>query len=238
MTLNLDGNCALLYNLTFCNSVAYAAPANPNLFPDAKELGQKYDNYTKYQYINFSRSLQQIPCNTTSSSSKYSLARNCDDCAEAYKRWLCAVTIPRCEDYSNPAPYLQPRALNQTFTNATLASQNPIDPVIARSRRAYANSRNPMIDEDIKPGPYKELLPCTHLCYNLVQSCPASLQFACPLENHGLNFTYADQDQSVSDPMCNSMMPGMMTGSASSQRAVAILVVRVVFSAVLVVLVV
>lgn len=37
-----------------------------------------------------------------------------------------------------------------------------------------------MIDQIIKPGPWKEVLPCKDLCYNLVQSCPAALGFACP----------------------------------------------------------
>ena len=50
-----------------------------------------------------------------------------------------------------------------------------------------------MIDRDIQPGPYREVLPCVDLCYSLVQSCPASLQFVCPLQNHGLNYTYGTQ---------------------------------------------
>jgi calcium channel MID1 len=49
-----------------------------------------------------------------------------------------------------------------------------------RERFAYSRSRNPMIDQIIKPGPYKELLPCEDLCFDLVRSCPASLGFACP----------------------------------------------------------
>lgn len=37
-----------------------------------------------------------------------------------------------------------------------------------------------MIDQIIKPGPYKELLPCQELCFDLVQACPTALQFNCP----------------------------------------------------------
>lgn len=37
-----------------------------------------------------------------------------------------------------------------------------------------------MIDQVIKPGPYKELLPCQELCYDLVQACPTALGFQCP----------------------------------------------------------
>ena len=49
-----------------------------------------------------------------------------------------------------------------------------------RDRFAYSRSRNPMIDQVIKPGPYRELLPCDDLCHDLVRSCPAQLGFACP----------------------------------------------------------
>lgn len=234
----LDNNCALLFNLTFCTSVAYSAPANFTHFPNVKVLGQKYDDYAKDQYTNFSRSLQQIPCNTTSSA-QYSLARTCDDCDGAYREWLCAVTIPRCEDYSNPASYLQPRAVNQSFANATLAAQAANDPAFQaqnRSRVAFANSRNPMIDSDIQPGPYKEVLPCSDLCYNLVQSCPAALQFGCPLENHGLNYTYGTQDRSTLDTTCNSPRAGISIGAASALKRLGTSTAWVAFGVALVVM--
>ncbi len=176
-------NCALLFNLPFCTSVAYAAPANPQNFNTTELLAQQYDQYAKDLYQNFTYSLQQIPCNTTSSA-QYSLARNCNDCDAAYRQWLCAVTIPRCEDNSNPAPYLQPRA---------------------------DSSRNPMIDAVIKPGPYKELLPCKDICYDLVRSCPAALQFACPLEGHGLNYSYGNppSPHPGAEARCNSPWTGI-----------------------------
>lgn len=47
-----------------------------------------------------------------------------------------------------------------------------------------------MIDRVVRPGPYKEVLPCEDLCYSLVQSCPAALQFACPLPGKGLERSY------------------------------------------------
>lgn len=42
-----------------------------------------------------------------------------------------------------------------------------------------------MIDEQVRPGPWKEILPCKDLCYELVQSCPASMGFVCPLKGEG-----------------------------------------------------
>ncbi len=205
-------NCALLFNLTFCTSVAYAAPANPQTFNTTELLAQQYDQWAKDLYRNFTYSLQQIPCNTTSSA-QYSLARNCNDCDAAYRQWLCAVTIPRCEDISNPAPYLQPRAVNHTFINASWAVKTDEDPAFHPenlSKLAFNSSRNPMIDAVIKPGPYKELLPCKDICYDLVRSCPAALQFACPLEGHGLNYSYGNPSPHPGgEARCNSPWMGI-----------------------------
>lgn len=201
-------NCALLFNLSFCTSVAYAAPANPQTFNTTELLALQYDQYAQSLYQNFTYSLQQIPCNTTSSA-QYSLARTCSDCDAAYRQWLCAVTIPRCEDISKPAPYLQPRAVNYTFINSSYAVGTDGDLAFSkanRSRLSFNSSRNPMIDSVIRPGPYKELLPCKDICYNLIRSCPAALQFACPLEGHGLNYSYGSPHPG--EVRCNSPWTG------------------------------
>lgn len=166
-------------------------------------------------YQNFNYSLQQIPCNTTSSA-QYSLAKNCDDCAHAYKQWLCAVTMPRCEDYSSDLPWLQPRNMAQKFLNASSQVYTP-DMIVSNLSAAYTpmpdapsgseaftqsygsvfasnSSRNPLIiDENIMPGPYKEVLPCADLCYSLVQSCPASFGFGCPVPGRGLEVDYGQR---------------------------------------------
>ena len=206
-------NCALLFNLSFCPSVAYAAPANPQRYNTTELLAQHYDNYAESLYQNFTYSLQQIPCNTTSSA-QYSLAKNCTDCDAAYRQWLCAVTIPRCEDISNPNPHLQPRAVNYSSINSSYANGTANDSAFSlanRNRTSFNSSRNPMIDADIQPGPYKELLPCKDICYNLVRSCPAALQFACPLEGHGLNYSYGSPhfDHLGGNQGCNSPWTGI-----------------------------
>lgn len=164
-------------------------------------LGLAYDQNAIDAYVFFNKSLQQVPCNTTASA-QYSLARNCTDCADAYKQWLCAVLIPRCEDFSNDASYLQPRAVSQGFINQTLNSLFPSINGTALSDYnktiPYMNSsRNRWIDDVIEPGPYKEVLPCKELCYNLVQSCPAVLQFACPLPGFGLEISYGNLDPNL-----------------------------------------
>ena len=98
-TTKYDENCAVIYNLTFCNQVNYAVPSNPSRH-SSQNLAALYDNTTYSMYQNFSYSLQQIPCNTTPTA-QYSLSVNCTDCQNAYKSWLCAVTIPKCEDFSS-----------------------------------------------------------------------------------------------------------------------------------------
>ena len=184
--------CALLYDLDFCSEVAYAVPSNLQMAADQSQLAGFYDNYTASLIDNFTKSIAQIPCDTTSSA-QYSLAVTCDDCRTAYKNWLCAVTIPRCEDFSNTGAYLQPRAVNQSFINGTYGNQFSNDPSLTQQNQSVsfmAQSRVPRIDKVVKPGPYKELLPCQDLCYSLVRSCPASLGFSCPLEGHGLSQSY------------------------------------------------
>lgn len=197
-----DNNCQIIYNLPFCSQVAYAVPSNPNV----TNLTAIYDSFAETAYKNFSFSLQQIPCNTTSTA-QYSLARTCDHCDHAYKQWLCAVAIPRCEDFSSRKSYLQPRAVASPFINGSTGN-GPEFSDENQNRWHSSRSRNWIIDAKINAGPYKEILPCIDLCHNLVQSCPAALGFACPLENYGRNYSYG----LLSEPFCNSL--GMLQNTA------------------------
>lgn len=183
-----EENCKIIYDLTFCDAVAYAVPTNPNNQTlTIEQLRGTYDNYTYSLYTNFSNSLDQIQCHTAESS-QYSLATDCDACRANYKLWLCAVTIPRCEDFSNTNnSALQPRNVGHAFPNGTMPSFTIVDHkhtqqqiLNAPSLMLYNSSRNPMIDQVIQPGPYKELLPCQELCFDLVQACPTALGFQCP----------------------------------------------------------
>lgn len=189
-----DSNCKLLFGLSFCTDVAYAVPFNGTT--NFTTLAALYDNSTNTTYQNFSYSLQQIACNTTSSA-QYSLARTCDDCDRDYRTWLCAVSIPRCYDFSAPATpeysFLAPRDVTNAFANSstpdlTTAGLNESMANIFR----FNSSRNPFIDQTIVPQPYKEVLPCQELCYELVKSCPAALQFACPKPEWMLRRSYGE----------------------------------------------
>ncbi|KAJ5888916.1 hypothetical protein N7495_008957 [Penicillium taxi] len=185
-TTKTDNNCAVLFNLDFCSEVAYAVPSNPNV--STSEMRQIYDDHAKRYFTNFSYSLQQIQCNT-SQESMYSLAVNCDDCATAYKQWLCSVTIPRCADFTSTASYLQIRNAGQNFING---SALPEDSALRQSV-VTNQSRNTLIDTNIKPGPYKEILPCSDICYNMVKKCPSALGFGCPA-GKWMNSSYGFRD--------------------------------------------
>ncbi|PKY05380.1 hypothetical protein P168DRAFT_325739 [Aspergillus campestris IBT 28561] len=178
-----DDNCALIHDLPFCNEVAYSVPTNPqnykNKLPD---LITTYDDHARSLYKNFTYSLAQIQCNATNNETKWSLSVNCDDCANAYKNWLCAVTIPRCVDFSNTNnTALYPRNILRPFHNGTSLPSSAVNDTIRKSPAAR-HARNPWIDRLIKPGPYKEMLPCRDLCWDLVRSCPSALDFSCPEE--------------------------------------------------------
>ncbi|KAI9840850.1 MAG: stretch-activated cation channel mid1 [Sclerophora amabilis] len=179
-TTKSDSNCRVIYDLPFCSSVAYAVPANPEI--SLSSLKTLYDNDTARFYKNFRNALAQIPCDAASDA-QYSLVQTCADCREAYKSWLCAVSIPRCADFSSSDPDLAPRNIRAPFLNGST-----LDPSLADDHAGadallsvYANSsRNPLIDNEIKPGPYKEVLPCREHCWSMVRACPAKLQFGCP----------------------------------------------------------
>jgi calcium channel MID1 len=183
-----DGNCAVIFNLSFCNSVAYAVPGNPTNFSNITALADFYDTGAQNAYANFDLNMQQIPCEIDSTG-QYSLARNCTQCRNAYKSWLCSVMIPRCMDYSSTQPYLQARNVVRSFPNNTSLDPAYISQV---QNILYLNSsRNPAIDTTIQPGPYKEILPCDDLCYGIVQSCPSVMGFSCPRPGQlGFNHSY------------------------------------------------
>ncbi|KAF8430005.1 stretch-activated Ca2+-permeable channel component-domain-containing protein [Tirmania nivea] len=204
ITTKTDGNCQIIYDLPFCSEVAYSVPSNPTIFTTPQQLGSFYDNIAQGWYQNFSYSLQQIPCNSTDLTLQYSFARDCDDCASAYKTWLCAVSIPRCADFTSNLPYLAERGLNTEFFNKTLNQTIPNDheklAFYSRGNETYnaasLRSRNPLIESELRPGPYKEIKPCMDLCWSLVQSCPSDFGFTCPrLGSWGAQVSYGQRSE-------------------------------------------
>ncbi|KAH6689552.1 calcium influx-promoting protein ehs1 [Plectosphaerella plurivora] len=194
-------NCKIITDLSFCNETEYAVPANDNK-KNITELASFYDDFARDMYANFEKNLAQVACDANSEQS-YSLVRNCTTCARSYKKWLCSVTIPRCEDFSSDNNYTLIRNVAQPFPNGTFL------PEIERNlfgNSTHNQSRIARIDEEIAPGPYREVLPCEDLCYDLVRDCPASLQFACPQRNQQ-QFA-ASYQRLISGPVLTCNYPG------------------------------
>ena len=179
-------------------------------------LAKKYDDYARQMYANFEKVMMQIPCETDDYS-KYSLARSCQDCKDAYKRWLCTVSIPRCEDVSGSNPYAVLRNVNQSYPNGTKLSDEWKSHSDVKSYNTI--SRNTFIDEQIQPGPYGEILPCDDICFGVVQSCPAAIGFACPARGSaGYAWSYGQRTDEGSNPSCN--FPGESRTYVSSAHTI------------------
>lgn len=164
--------CSLIYDLDFCSQVAYSVPNNPQV--PKQQLLQTYDDRARSLYQNFSYALQQIPCNS-SKDEMFSPIKDCDDCADAYKDWLCAVTIPRC------------------------STRN----ITGYKERKADKSRNDFVDEVIRPSlDYYEVLPCLNVCHTLVRDCPAAFGFDCPEANKSARLSYY-WDAHIEFPTCN-----------------------------------
>ncbi|EMD87618.1 hypothetical protein COCC4DRAFT_134557 [Bipolaris maydis ATCC 48331] len=203
-TTKADDSCQVLFDLDFCDSVAYAVPSNASFKFNDTALAEIYDNQAREYYANFTKSLAQVACDAKPES-QYSLARTCADCERDYKNWLCMVLIPRCEDWTAKKSYLQPRNINAPFANGSV----PLRDEVALQFNAtypenvgFTQSRNPLIDELIKPGPYREMKPCEYICFDIVRSCPANLGFACP---NGLQreVMYGKMDEDPNRLTCN-----------------------------------
>ncbi|KAI0167280.1 stretch-activated Ca2+-permeable channel component-domain-containing protein [Pestalotiopsis sp. NC0098] len=215
------GTCMVISNLTFCDQTAYSVPSSSKYSDKVDDLKDFYDSYAQEMYANFEKALAQIQCDAEDTS-KYSLARTCDDCRDAYKNWVCSVSIPRCEDFSKTDEFLQMRNIMATNSDGS----SPVDQYtkqIYGNAAAYNSSRLARIDEEIAPGPYKEVLPCEDLCYTLVQSCPAALGFGCPTPGMlGFNTSYGrrltDANGTSNAVTCN--FPGSAHYISAAQASV------------------
>ncbi|KAI5956577.1 MID1 [Candida jiufengensis] len=170
--------CELIYDLEFCNRVAYSVPAigDPAYNDDKNATKYIYDNYAQNLYENFTKALQQIPCDTVPEAI-YSNLKSCEDCAESYKDWLCAVSIPRCNTKNSTGYKL----------------------------RNSSNQRNPFMRDTISPNSdYYEVLPCVNVCHAIVKDCPADFGFLCPTRNESISLSYYwDLNTSDQWPSCN-----------------------------------
>ncbi|KAG6018328.1 hypothetical protein E4U43_003777 [Claviceps pusilla] len=197
---NAAPNCKVVTDLEFCDEIQYAVPGNDGKFNNT-ELARTYDMQAKSMYDNFLKIMQQIPCEADKTS-RYSLARTCEDCKRAYKRWLCTVSLPRCEDFHAGSLFSIIRNVNQPFPNGTMLPAD-VRQTLAKVPAQNA-SRNSFIDQTIQPGPYNEIMPCEDICYQVVQSCPSAIQFKCPQPGmYGFNVTYGRRNPNTAVVSCN-----------------------------------
>ncbi|AJT24297.1 Mid1p [Saccharomyces cerevisiae YJM1387] len=176
--------CSLIFGLDFCSDVAYSVPTSSFSVGNKTLMAQTYDHIAEALYANFSKALQLISCDADKDA-RYSPVMTCDDCAEAYRDWVCAVSIPRC---------------------TTTSSQYYI-------HRDKSHNRNDYLNKFIKPlDDYYEILPCIDMCYTLVRNCPSHFQFSCPndlttedLLYQSYNF-YMDTDYSTCNYIGNSSL--------------------------------
>ncbi|ODV81446.1 uncharacterized protein CANTADRAFT_19081 [Suhomyces tanzawaensis NRRL Y-17324] len=192
--------CELIYDLEFCDRVAYSVPTNKDGSKDS--VKQLYDDQAKNLFTNFSKALQQIACNTTADA-VFSPVRTCEDCADSYKDWLCAVTIPRC------------------------STRN----VTGYKYRETNDSRNDFILNTIEPNlPYYEVLPCLNVCQAIVADCPADFQFSCPKKNVSIEKSYYF-DLGGRYPTCNYVGTEKVVSSRGLRNTVNWLLLLVVVAA-------
>ncbi|KAF8981793.1 stretch-activated cation channel mid1 [Entomortierella lignicola] len=186
-------NCLLITDLSFCFEVAYAVPITPlstlNAATARSEIPALYDNFARDTIDNFNKVLSQYDCEHP----EYSLIRNCTDCTRAYRRWLCSVSIPRCtdsEDVTSPENigYIDPSTIDPT-ANPYLIDRTK-GPVVTERNTSTSRGAISQLNQQpyFNPGDYGEVLPCINLCYDVVQSCPNFLGFACPKKNLAGNY--------------------------------------------------
>lgn len=183
-TTQSDNTCSLIYGLDFCNNIAYSVPTSSFVGDNKTLMAETYEYIATGLYNNFTNALSLVDCDTELDS-RYSPLRTCDDCAIAYKNWLCAVSIPRCTSKES-------------------------DFYLKRSKNV---NRNKLIDLYIRPiSDYYEILPCIDMCYYMVRDCPSKFGFACPDINnyeelllHSYNFWAITDDEM---PTCNMLFGG------------------------------
>lgn len=188
------GICEFIYDLDFCSNVAYSVPRS-NLTDNNRDLKVLYDAYAAAIYANFSLLMQQVSCDV-GLDSRYSPIVTCEDCEEAYKNWLCSVTIPRCT--TNSSSYFIKREAGEMRTEEL---QNLIQP-----QRSYY-----------------EVLPCIDMCNEIVRTCPASFGFQCPQDNDTIlmmsyNYYKSDTSYDTCNIVGNSVSLLAQPNNNSAQR--------------------
>jgi calcium channel MID1 len=174
-------SCQLVHALPYCPRTAYAVPLPelPDSAPayNASNLPDTLATPLLDYLSNFTASLLTVACGRD----HYSPLQTCADCQEAYRHWLCAVSLPRCGEFPSSAQQpQQPPPQQQVLLPALLPQPSGTPPRNA----ALGNSTG-----------YTALLPCIETCNAADRACPIFLGFRCPSgdkptaqESYGVGF--------------------------------------------------
>lgn len=172
--------CPLVSNVAFCPGVAYAMPLDPP--PNNAEiytgdtLPTTLTDPLKSYMTNFTVTLNSFACGRD----MYSPLMTCADCQREYRKWLCAVSLPRCSEpsLSNPDGFTRfPPAPTATGLSAMKNEQQQV-----MSALLPVQSQTPSRNAFLPPfqDPYQVLLPCIETCNAMDRACPAFLGIKCP----------------------------------------------------------
>lgn len=175
--------CSLVANLPYCPRVAYAVPLGAPPGGDdiytGSTLPEPVREPLRSYLTNFTVSLGRFACGRD----LYSPLLDCIDCQREYRKWLCAISLPRCSEPSpsNPDGFT---ALPPNPTATGLAASKNGQQVL--SALVPIQTSTPPRNANLPPfnSPYQMLLPCIEACNSVDRACPPFLGFKCPTSNY------------------------------------------------------
>ncbi|KAG5220207.1 stretch-activated cation channel mid [Salix suchowensis] len=184
--------CPLVASLPFCPGIAYSVPLPPppaaESFYDASTIPDAVSAPLISGLANFTASLLTFACG----KDYYSPLASCADCQREYRKWLCAISFPRCSEPNpgDPTSFTRvPASPGATGLGArpTLGGPQQVFSALL-PQPTSATPRNPNF-----PSLGREwtmLLPCLETCYAVDRACPNFLGFRCPLRRFNAAATY------------------------------------------------
>ncbi|CDR48297.1 RHTO0S17e00650g1_1 [Rhodotorula toruloides] len=195
-------SCRLVYDIDVCPSVAYSVPAPASL--DTPSLISFFNSSISAFLANFTRTMTTFPCGSDEMG-RYSVVSTCQDCINAYRDYICAMTMPRCTDapsnatlndttlaagdslpsYAIPAQYETSLIRTDPFASRTPlfgpSNLSTTFPTLFNS--TYRPTRSNLLAQS--PFPYTETPPCLDICYLVEARCPPFLGWTCPKNSDG-----------------------------------------------------
>ncbi|RXW23504.1 hypothetical protein EST38_g2348 [Candolleomyces aberdarensis] len=153
-----------------------AAPPNNAEIYTGDTLPEALSDPLRSYLTNFTVTLNTFACGRDF----YSPLVSCLDCQVEYRKWLCAVSLPRCSEPSpaNPSGVTAvPAAPTVTGLSATKNEQQGVLSALLpyQTSTPPRNSFLPQFG-----SPYQMLLPCIESCTAMDRACPAFLGIKCP----------------------------------------------------------